>query len=38
VRGVDAARDGDWRLGQDGLQVVLPEGGDAVEVEQLDSR
>jgi len=38
VRGVDEARDGDWRLGEDGLRVVLSAGSDAVEVDRLGSR
>lgn len=38
VRGVDAARDGEWRLGRDGMLVVLPEGSAAVHVSQLGTR
>jgi ribonuclease Z len=38
VRGVDAAREGDWRLGEDGLLVTLPAGSDAVEVGELAPR
>jgi ribonuclease Z len=38
VRGVSAERQGDWRLGEDGLLVTLPAGSDAVEVGELAPR
>jgi len=36
VRGVDAVREGAWRLGQDGLLVELPPDSDAIEVRSLE--
>ena len=36
VRGVDEVRPEGWRLGEDGLLVELPAGGDAVRIDRLD--